>query len=112
MSDARSAKYGPSRSLRISKGLSKITLRFAQSFQSTLKQAAPRLRALDSLHDQTLRSLFQSMTSAQRQEAIGQLRQLNNSVGALYVRSLRINQSLRSSRMDFTTPHSCGEPME
>src|SRR6266704_4203459 len=108
MSGARSAKSGLNRTLKISKGSSVNISQVAQSFRSILKQAARRLPAWDSLQDQTLRSLFQSMTPAQRREVIGQLRQLNDSVGSLFVRCLRIERSPRSSRTDFMTLRSSG----
>src|SRR6266567_23122 len=109
MSGARSAKSGLNRTLKTSKGSSKNISQVAQSFRSILKQAARKLPVLDSLQDQTLRLLFQSMTLAQRQEAIGQLRLLNDSVGSLYVRCLRIEGSPKSSKTDFTTLPSSGD---
>src|SRR5258705_376655 len=75
----------------------------ARYFRSILKQAAIRLRGLDSHPDRILLSLFQSMTSGQRQAAIGRLQKLNDHVGSLYVRCLRINQSLSYSKTECTT---------
>ncbi len=112
MSGARSAKSGLNRTLKISKGSSENISQVVQSFRSILKQAARKLPVLDSLQDQTLHLLFQSMTPAQRQEAIGQLRALNDSVGSLYVRCLRIEGSRRSSRTGSMTLLSSGEPTE
>src|SRR6266705_3756350 len=108
MAGAQSAKSGLNRTLKISKGSSENISQVVQSFRSILKQAARRLPALDSLQDQTLQSLFQSMTPAQRQEAIGQLRALNDSVGSLYVRCLRIEGSLRFSRTAISMLHFSG----
>src|SRR3974390_113153 len=86
------------------------TARQARLFRSILKQAERRLLALDSLPDETLRLLFLSMTPVGRVAAIGHLRNLNDSVGSLYVRYLRIAQSTKLSRMDCTTSHSCFAP--
>src|SRR5882757_10886646 len=81
----------------------------ARSFRLILKQALSKLRALDLLPDQTLLWLFRSMTPAQRQVAIGRLQKLNDHVGNLYVRCLRINQSISCSRTVFTTSLSSCE---
>ena len=77
----------------------------ARSFRLILKQAASKLRALDLLPDQTLLWLFRSMTPAQRQVAIGQLRKLNDHVGDLFVRCLRIQKYLSSSKTACMTSH-------
>src|SRR6266702_5336428 len=84
----------------------------ARSFRLILKQAGIKLRALDLLPDQTLLWLFRSMTPEGRAVAIGRLRKLNDHVGNLYVRCLRINQSLSSSRMDFMTSRTYSEQLE
>src|SRR5258707_174655 len=85
------------------------TFAAVKSFLSILKRLDRRLHVLALHPEPTLRLLFQSMTSVQRRVAIGYLRRLNDSVGSLYVACLRINQSPRSSRMDFTTSPSSGE---
>ena len=77
----------------------------ARSFRLILKQAVSKLRALDLLTDQTLLWLFRSMTPEGRVVAIGRMQKLNDHVGNLYVRCLRINQSLSSFKMDCTTSH-------
>src|SRR6267154_3336453 len=83
----------------------------ARYFRSILKQAEIRLHELDSHPDRILLSLFQSMTPVQRQAAIGRLRKLNDHVGNLYVRCLRINQSPSCSKMGcMTSPSYSGQP--
>src|SRR5216684_5952481 len=83
----------------------------ARSFRLILKQAASKLRALDLLPDQTLLWLFRSMTPEGRAVAIGRLQKLNDHVGDLYVRCLRINQSPSCSKTVSTTSHSSsGQP--
>src|SRR5882724_9397742 len=78
-------------------------------FLSTLKRLDSKSRALASHPELTLRLLFQSMTTDERDEAIGHLSKMNDYVGDLYVQCLRINQSQRSSRMDsMTLPFSGG----
>src|SRR5258708_39417565 len=108
MSVAPRVKSGSSRASKISVVSLRITARVARYFLSTLRQADHRLHALDLRQDQTLLSLFQSMTPEQRTEAIGLLSQLNDSVGELYVRSLRIRQSLNYSKTDSMTLPSYG----
>src|SRR5437868_15179574 len=105
MSPGRKSKSGPSQRLKTLKNSSLSSSANAQSFLWTLKHPALALPALDSLPDETLHWLFHSMTSAQRREAIGQLRRLNDHAGSLYVRCLRINQSARFSKMaSMTSP--------
>src|SRR5882724_1259200 len=70
----------------------------ARYFRSILKQAEIRLHGLALHPDRILLSLFQSMTPAQRGAAIGRLRKLNDHVGSLYVRSLRIQKYLSCSK--------------
>src|SRR6266852_416820 len=111
MLNARQSKFGQNPRLKTSKpsSTSSLDLDVALSFLSILKQLAPGLPALDSLPDQTLHSLFHSMTSAQSREAIGLLRSLNDNAGSLFVRCLRIAQSRSSSRMGcMTSPSRLG----
>src|SRR5882762_3291001 len=80
-----------------------------ESFLSILKQAATKSHVLASPPDQTLHLLFRSMTTAQRKEAIGLLKKMNDDVGSLFVRCLRTHQSLSYSKTASTTsPSSCG----
>src|SRR5882724_1191448 len=98
MSNVPPVRSGPSRPWPKYESSSAGTSVAARYFRSIVKQAARRLRELDSRPDRILLSLFQSMTPAQRGAAIGRLRKLNDHVGNLYVRCLRINQSLNSSK--------------
>src|SRR5882724_10537625 len=106
MSNVPPVRSGPSRPWPKYGSSSAGTSVAARYFRSILKQAAIRLHGLDSHPDRILLSLFQSMTPAQRGAAIGRLRKLNDHVGNLYVRCLRINQSLSYSRTDSMTSHS------
>src|SRR5882724_3037752 len=110
MSNVPPVRSGPSRPWPKYGSSSAGTSAAARYFRSILKQAAIRLHGLDSRPDRILLSLFQSMTPAQRGAAIGRLRKLNDHVGNLYVRCLRINQSLNSSKTDSMTSHSSLEP--
>src|SRR6266446_4430570 len=98
MSNVPPVRSGPSRPWPKYGSSSAGTSVAARYFRSILKQAVIRLHGLDSHPDRILLSLFQSMTPAQRGAAIGRLRKLNDHVGNLYVRCLRINQSLSYSR--------------
>src|SRR6266481_2859290 len=100
MSDAHNAPSGLNPALTTLLDSSEITSLDAKSFLLILRLLAIRSHALDSLHDQTLRLLFQSMTPATRKEAIGHLRSMSGAVGSLYVRSLRLQKYLSSSRTD------------
>src|SRR5258708_15029944 len=83
-----------------------------ESFLSILKQVATKSHVLASPQDPTLQLLFQFMTREQRKEAIGLLQKMNDDVGSLYVKSLRMAQSLSYSRMDFMTSHSYSGRLE
>src|SRR6266850_4212862 len=98
MSNVPPVRSGPSRPWPKYGSSSAGTSVGARYFRSILKQAAIRLHGLDSHPDRILLSLFQSMTLGQRQAAIGRLQKLNDHVGNLYVRCLRINQSLSYSK--------------
>src|SRR5712664_70337 len=102
MSNAPSAQSGRSRAWPTYASSSGGTSVAARFFRSILKQAETRLRGLASHPDRTLLSLFRSMTPDQRRVAIGRLQKLNDHVGSLYVRCLRINQSISCSRTDST----------
>src|SRR5580698_9269828 len=101
-------KSGSSPRSKISPALSATISALALSSQSILKQAERRLRVLDSHPDETLRLLYHSLTPANRAEVIGNLHSLNNSVGSLFVRFLRIAQSQNSSRTASSTSPSSG----
>ena len=77
----------------------------ARSFRLILKQALSRSRGLDLLPDQTLLWLFRSMTPEGRAVAIGRLQKLNDHVGDLFVRCLRIQKYLSSSKTACMTSH-------
>src|SRR6266478_5198517 len=98
MSNVPPVRSGPSRPWPKYGSSSAGTSVAARYFRSILKQAVIRLHALDSHPDRILLSLFQSMTPAQRGAAIGRLRKLNDHVGNLYVRCLRIQKYLSSSK--------------
>src|SRR5229473_2810989 len=112
MSPAHQLKSRPSRRLKTSLASSKTMSAAVNCFLSTSKRAAQESLALDSLPDQTLHLLFHSMTIAQRVEAIGLLRSLNDSAGSLYVRCLRIRRYANSSRMDCMISPSSSDPTE
>src|SRR5712664_3888020 len=103
MSNVPSAQSGRSRAWPTYASSSGGTSVAARFFRSILKQAETRLRGLALHPDRTLLSLFHSMTPAQRQVAIGRLQKLNDHVGSLYVRCLRINQSPSCSKMGSMT---------
>src|SRR5882672_2921713 len=107
--DVKSGSNLPSKTSKLS---SKTTSAKARSFRSTLKQAERKLHAWDYRQEKTLRSLFLSMTRAQRTETIGHLKSLSLNVGALYVTCLRIHQSQSSSKMASTMFPSYFGPME
>src|SRR5712671_6670921 len=109
MSNAPRVRSGPSRPWPKYGSSSAGTSVAARYFRSILKQAETRLHALDSHPDRILLSLFQSMTPVQREAAIGQLQKLNDHVGSLYVRCLRISQSLNYSKTGCTTSLSYTE---
>src|SRR5258707_13613462 len=112
MSNVPPVRSGPSRPWPKYGSSSGGTSAAARYFRSILKQAEIRLRGLDSHPDRILLSLFQSMTPAQRQAAIGRLQKLNDHVGNLYVRGLRINQSLSYSKTASMTSPSFFGPLE
>src|SRR5882672_12193228 len=105
MSNAPNAQSGSTRLWPKYVSSSGGTSAAARYFRSILKQAGIKLRALDLLPDQTLLWLFRSMTLEQRQVAIGQLRKLNDHVGDLFVRCLRIQKYLNSSKTACMTSH-------
>src|SRR5712671_904318 len=105
MSNAPRVRSGPSRPWPKYGSSSAGTSVAARYFRSILKQAEIRLRGLDSHPDRILLSLFQSMTLDQRQAAIGRLRKLNDHVGNLYVRCLRIQKYLSCSKTACMTSH-------
>src|SRR6267142_5407869 len=107
MSVGHRVKSGSSRASKISNDSSVNTATLRSSFLSTLRQVARESHALDSVPDLTLLWSFLSMTPVQRTEAIGLLSQMNDSVGSLYVRSLRLQKYLNCSRTDCTTLLSC-----
>src|SRR5258707_15748604 len=109
MSNVPPVRSGPSRPWPKYGSSSAGTSVAARYFRSILKQVAIRLHGLDSHPDRILLSLFQSMTPAQRGAAIGQLRKLNDHVGNLYVRCLRIHQCLNYSKTGSTTSLSYSE---
>ena len=112
MSNAPSAQSGLTRLWPKYASSSGGTSAAARYFRSILKQAARRLQELDSHPDRILLSWFRSMTPEQRAGAIGRLQKLNDHVGSLYVRCLRINQSLSYSKTGFTTYRSSFEQLE
>src|SRR6267154_884150 len=98
MSNVPPVRSGPSRPWPKNASSSAGTSVGARYFRSILKQAEIRLHGLDLHPDRILLSLFQSMTPDQRVAAIGRLRKLNDHVGSLYVRSLRIQKYLSCSK--------------
>src|SRR6267142_5473060 len=98
MSNVPPVRSGPSRPWPKYGSSSGGTSAAARYFRSILKQAVIRLRGLDSHPDRILLSLFQSMTLGQRGAAIGRLQKLNDHVGSLYVRCLRIQKYLSCSK--------------
>src|SRR6266478_2637782 len=98
MSNVPHVRSGPSRPWPKYGSSSTGTSVGARSFRLILKQAEIRLHGLALHPDRILLSLFQSMTPAQRVGAIGRLRKLNDHVGNLYVRCLRIQKYLSCSK--------------
>src|SRR6267142_1184968 len=98
MSNVPPVRSGPNRHWPKYASSSAGTSVAARYFRSILKQAETRLHGLDSHPDRILLSLFQSMTLGQRAVAIGQLQKLNDHVGSLYVRCLRIQKYLSCSK--------------
>src|SRR5260370_30715556 len=98
MSDDQREKSGLSPRSKTSRRSYKRASKGVNSLLLTLKRAVNRSHVLASLQEQTLLLWFRSMTKEQRAEAIGLLRQMKDDVGASYVKCLRIDQSLKSSR--------------
>ena len=98
MSNVPPVRSGPNRPWPKYGSSSAGTSVAARYFRSILKQAEIKLHGLALHPDRILLSLFQSMTPAHREAAIGRLRKLNDHVGDLYVRCLRIQKYLNSSK--------------
>src|SRR5260370_34255019 len=103
MSDDQREKSGLSPKSKTSRRSYKRSSKGVNSLLLTLKRAVNRSHVLASLQEQTLLLWFRSMTKEQRAEAIGLLKQMNDDVGASYVKCLRIDQYLRYSRTGSTT---------
>lgn len=86
------------------------TSQAARSLLRTLKRLGRESHALASLPDETLYSLFRSMTRGKRIEAIGELRRMNDVLGRWYVESLRTQPFRNFSRTECTTSRSSGGP--